>query len=77
MEVSGQLHAPAALYSGKQPPFTHWIGESATHILCYCEAVDDVRFRHLGQFLIETSDYHDALIYKVLNFIRGVGLIEG
>jgi len=27
MEVSGQLHAPAALTPGKQPPpRTHWIG---------------------------------------------------
>jgi hypothetical protein len=24
--VSGQLHAPAALPSGKEIPFTHWIG---------------------------------------------------
>jgi hypothetical protein len=27
MEVSGQLHAPAALLSGKQPPGTHIIGD--------------------------------------------------
>jgi len=26
MEVSGQLHAPAALLPGKEPPGTHWIG---------------------------------------------------
>jgi hypothetical protein len=26
MEVSGQLHAPAALPPGKEPPGTHWIG---------------------------------------------------
>jgi hypothetical protein len=25
MEVSGQLHAPAALLQDKQPPGTHWI----------------------------------------------------
>jgi hypothetical protein len=24
--MSGQLHAPAALLPGKQPPGTHWIG---------------------------------------------------
>jgi len=24
--VSGQLHAPAALPPGKEPPVTHWIG---------------------------------------------------
>jgi hypothetical protein len=51
--------------------------ESATHILCDCEAVAHIRFRHLGQFFMEPSDYYDAPIYKVLHFIRGVGLIKG
>jgi hypothetical protein len=50
--------------------------ESATHILCHCEAVAHVRFCHLGQFFIEPSDYYDTPIYKVLHFIRGVGLIR-
>jgi hypothetical protein len=45
--------------------------ESATHILCDCEAVAKIRFRHLGQFFKERSDYCDA------PFIRGVGLIKG
>jgi hypothetical protein len=51
--------------------------ESATHILCDCEAVAHLRFRHLGQFFMEPSDYYDAPIGKVLHFIRGVGLIKG
>jgi hypothetical protein len=51
--------------------------ESATHILCDCEAVAHIRFRHLGQFFKEPSDYYDAHIDKVLLFIRGVGLIKG
>jgi hypothetical protein len=46
-------------------------------ILCDCEAVAQIRFRHLGQFLMEPSDYYDAPIDKVLHFIRGVGLIKG
>jgi hypothetical protein len=50
--------------------------ESATHILCDCEAVAHVRFRHLGQFFMEPSDYCDAPLEKVLRFIRGVGLIK-
>jgi hypothetical protein len=49
----------------------------ATHILCNCEAVAHVRVRHLGQFFMEPIDYYDAPIYKVLHFIRGVGLIKG
>jgi hypothetical protein len=51
--------------------------DSATHILCDCEAVAHIRFRHLGQFFTEPSDYYDAPIDKVLHFIRGVGLIKG
>jgi hypothetical protein len=42
--------------------------ESATHILCDCEAVAYLRC-HLGQFFMEPSDYYDALIDKVLHFI--------
>jgi hypothetical protein len=51
--------------------------ESATHILCDCEAVTQIRFRHLGEFIMELSDHYDAPIDKGLHFIRGVGLIKG
>jgi hypothetical protein len=46
-------------------------------ILCDCEAIANLRFRHLGQFFMEPSDYYDAPINKVLHFIRSVGLIKG
>jgi hypothetical protein len=45
--------------------------ESATRILCDCEAVAYLKFRRLGQFCMEPSDY-----YNVLHFIRGVGSIK-
>jgi hypothetical protein len=51
--------------------------ESATHILCDCEARAYLRFHHLGQFFMEPSDYYDATIKKVLHFIRSEGLIKG
>jgi hypothetical protein len=51
--------------------------ESATRIPCDCEAIANLRFRHLGQFFMEPSDYYDALINRVLHFIRSVGLIKG
>jgi hypothetical protein len=51
--------------------------ESATHILCDCEAIGHLRFRHLGQFFMEPSDFYDTPIIKVLHFIRSVGLIKG
>jgi hypothetical protein len=51
--------------------------ESATHILCDFEAIANLRFRQLGQFFMEPSDYYDAPINRVLHFIRSVGLIKG
>jgi hypothetical protein len=59
-------------------------GKTAIFILMYCiiilcdfEAIAYLRFRHLGQFFIELSDYYDAPINKVLHFIRSVILIKG
>jgi hypothetical protein len=34
--------------------------EAAAHIVCDCEAIAYLRFRHLGQFFVEPSDYYDA-----------------
>jgi hypothetical protein len=50
--------------------------ESATLILYDCEAIAYLRFRHLGQFFMELSDYYDSLINRVLHFIRSVGLLK-
>jgi hypothetical protein len=51
--------------------------ESVTHILCDCEAIVHLRFRHLGQFFMEPSDLYDAPISRVLQFVRSEGLIKG
>jgi hypothetical protein len=51
--------------------------ESAPHILCDCEAIANLRFRHLGQFFTDPSDYYGDPINKVLHFIRSVRLIKG
>jgi hypothetical protein len=51
--------------------------ESATHVLCDCEDIAHLRFRHLGQFFMEPGDFYDAPISKVLHFIRSVGLTKG
>jgi hypothetical protein len=48
----------------------------ATHILCDCEAIAYLIFRHMGQYFMEPSDHYDAPINKVLHFIRNVGLIK-
>jgi hypothetical protein len=51
--------------------------KSATHVLCDCEVIAHLRFRHLGQFFMERDDIYDAPISKVLHFIRSVGLTKG
>jgi hypothetical protein len=51
--------------------------ESATHVLCDCEALAHLRFRHLGQFFVEPGDFYDVPIGKVLHFIPSVGLTKG
>jgi hypothetical protein len=50
--------------------------ESATHVLYDCEAIAHLRFRHLGQFFMEPSDFYDAPMSKVLHFNKSVELIK-
>jgi hypothetical protein len=51
--------------------------ESATRVLCDCEALAHLRFRHLGQFFMEPGDFYDVPIGEALHFIRSVGLTKG
>jgi hypothetical protein len=51
--------------------------ETATHILCECEALAHLRFRHLCQYYMEPSDYFDVPTYKILHYIRSAGLLRG
>jgi hypothetical protein len=71
-----EVHAISKLGLSDDPICERCLEEdkSATHILCDCEAIAYLRFRHLGKFFMEPSDYYDAPLSKVLHFIRGVGL---
>jgi hypothetical protein len=51
--------------------------ETATHILCECEALAYLRYRQLGQHLMEPSDYFDVPTYKILRYIQSAGLLKG
>jgi hypothetical protein len=51
--------------------------ESATHVLCDCGTIAYLRFRHLGQYFIEPSNYYDAPLNRALHFTRSIGLIKG
>jgi hypothetical protein len=47
------------------------------NLLSHFEVIAYLRFRHLGHFFMEPSDYYDTPVNKVVYFIRGVGLIKG
>jgi hypothetical protein len=49
---------------------------SGTDVLYDCEAIVYLRFRNLGQYFLEPSDYYDVRINTVLHFIPSVGLIK-
>jgi hypothetical protein len=39
--------------------------DSATHILCDCEATGHSRFRHMGEFFMKPGDYYDYISFEV------------
>jgi hypothetical protein len=43
--------------------------ESATHLLHDSEAIAYLRFCHMGQFFMESSDYYDALLNEAVHSI--------
>jgi hypothetical protein len=59
------------------PPNAPYSSRTSTTYPVWFWGCSPRKFRHLGQFFMEPSDYYDAPIYKVLHFIRGVGLIKG
>jgi hypothetical protein len=44
----------------------------ATHILCDCEAIANLKFRHLGQFFMEPSDYYDLTFHSKCRINKGL-----
>jgi hypothetical protein len=80
--LTGHCHLKGHLFKvwlTESPTFERCLeeDESATHILCDCEAIAYLRFRHLDHYFMEPGDYQDAPVSKILHFIRSVGLLEG
>jgi hypothetical protein len=48
----------------------------STALVDLCCYISYLRFRHVGQFFMESGDFYDVSIGKVLHFIRSVGLIK-
>jgi hypothetical protein len=51
--------------------------ETATHILCDCEGIAYLRFRHLNHYVKESGDYQGFPISKIVRFIRSAGILNG
>jgi hypothetical protein len=46
------------------------------HVFCKCESVASKRLRHLEYILMDSGNYHDVPIKKLLRFILSAGLIR-
>jgi hypothetical protein len=45
--------------------------EMVLHVLCDCEALATLRFRHLGQHFMKRDDFDDISVSSVLHFVQG------
>jgi hypothetical protein len=50
--------------------------ETASHVLCDYEALDILKFRHLGCHFIKPGDFEDISVSKILHFDQGAGLLN-
>jgi hypothetical protein len=50
--------------------------EMASHILCDCDALATLRFRHLGHHFTKPGDFEDISVSKILHFVQGAGLLN-
>jgi hypothetical protein len=45
-------------------------------VLCDCEALATLRFRHLCHHFMKPGDYEDISVSKILQFVQGAGLLN-
>jgi hypothetical protein len=50
--------------------------EMASHVLCNCDALATLRFRHLGCHFMKPGDFEDISVSKILHFVQGAGLLN-
>ena len=48
----------------------------ASHVLCDCETLATLRFRHLGHHFMKPGDFEDVSVSKILHFVQGAGLLN-
>jgi hypothetical protein len=50
--------------------------EMASHILCDCEALATLKYRHLDQYFMKPDDFEGISVSKILHFTQSVGLLN-
>jgi ribonuclease HI len=50
--------------------------ETASHVLCDCEALATLRFRHLGHNFMKPDDFEDISVTRILHFVQHAGLLN-
>jgi len=50
--------------------------ETATHVLCNCEALAKLRLRNPGQHIMKPDDSEDTFICRILHSVQDAGLLN-
>jgi hypothetical protein len=50
--------------------------ETASHVLCNCEALAALRFRYLGHYFMKPGDFKDISVSRLLHFVQSAGLLN-
>jgi len=50
--------------------------ETASHVLCNCEALATLRFRHLCHHFMQPGDFEIILVSRILHFVPEVGPLD-
>jgi hypothetical protein len=48
----------------------------ASRVLCHCEALATLIFRHLDCHFMKPGDFEDIPVSKILHFAEGAGLLD-
>lgn len=50
--------------------------ETASYVLCDCETLPALRFRHLSQHFMKHGDVEDVSVSRILHFVQSAGLLN-
>jgi len=50
--------------------------ETPSNVLCNCEAIATLRFRHLGQHFIKPGDFEDISVSRIWHSVQSASLLN-